>query len=316
MKILVTGGAGFIGSRLDARLLDAGHEVVAVDDLSLGSREAIAPLQANPRFRFEPLDVCGPEFPKLMASVRPERVFHLAANSDISKSSADPSLDLSRSFLTTFHTLEAMRHAGTRELVFASTSAIYGDAPGALDEDHGPLAPISFYGAAKLSSEAYISAFCALKGMRAWVFRFPNVVGPNLTHGAVLDLVRKLHKSRTRLDVLGDGSQDKPYLHVDDLLSAIDLAVQHPAEPVATYNIAGEGSTTVREMAETIREVLQLPEAEIVYGTGNRGWPGDVPKFEYDTRKIRALGWRPLRNSREAVRAAIEAEALKCKRSS
>ncbi|HZS35973.1 MAG TPA: NAD-dependent epimerase/dehydratase family protein [Polyangia bacterium] len=314
MNALVTGGAGFIGSRLAARLLDEGHAVHAVDDLSLGRRENLDAIAAHPRFTLTVLDVRAPEFARLVESAKPDRVYHLAANSDISTGTSEPRTDLERTFLTTFHVLEAMRAWGARELVFASTSAIYGEAPGAIREEHGPLEPISLYGAAKLSSEAYVHAYARLYDLRAWVFRFPNVVGPNLTHGAIFDFVERLHRDRDVLRVLGDGTQTKPYLDVDDLLDAIAAGVAHPAEPVATYNIAGAGATSVREIAELVREELGLPSARIEFGAGNRGWPGDVPRFEYDTRRIRALGWTPRHDSREAVRRAIRAKVEQCRR--
>jgi UDP-glucose 4-epimerase len=315
MKVLIPGGAGFIGARLVARLLERGDEVHVVDDLSAGRPEHLPP---HPRFKLTVLDVRTPELARLVAAERPERVWHLAANSDISAGTADPRTDLERTFHTTVQILEAMRQAEVREVVFASTSAIYGEADGALDEDHGPLRPISLYGAAKLASEAYLSAYCHLYGMRAWVFRFPNVVGPNLTHGAVYDFVRRLSRDRTVLHVLGDGTQEKPYLHVNDLCEAMLLAVDKLGEPGAApsaYNIAGEGATTVRQIAEMVREALGLPEARIEYGTEPRGWPGDVPRFAYDTTRIRALGWRPEMDSRAAVWAAIQAEVERCRRS-
>lgn len=314
MKALVTGGAGFIGSRLCGRLLAEGHEVHAVDDLSLGSRANLDACAREPRFALTALDVRSPDFARLVAAARPDRVYHLAANSDISIGTSEPRTDLERTFLTTFHLLEALRHGAGRDLVFASTSAIYGEAAGALDEGHGPLEPISLYGAAKLASEAYLHAYCRLYDLRAWVFRFPNVVGPNLTHGAIYDFVERLDRERDVLRVLGDGTQTKPYLDVDDLLDAIAIAVASAPAPVATYNIAGEGATSVREIAELVREELGLPDARIQYGSGNRGWPGDVPRFAYDTRRIRALGWTPRLDSREAVRRAIRAKVEQCRR--
>jgi UDP-glucose 4-epimerase len=316
MKVLVTGGAGFVGSRAVSRLLGLGHDVCAVDDLSLGREDNLAGAAALGRFELVKMDVCAPELAGLFARFRPERVFHLAANSDISKGTSEPRTDLERTFLTTYHVVDAMRRAGVRELVFSSTSAIYGDAPLNLPETHGPLEPISLYGAAKLAAEAYVSAYAHLYGMRAWVFRFPNVVGPNLTHGAIFDFVKRLSRDKTHLDVLGNGTQTKPYLDVDDLLDAVLLAIERPAEPVATYNVAGEGMTSVRVIAERVREALGYPGATITYGKESRGWPGDVPSFSYDTTKIRALGWKPRRTSDEAVVASILAEVERCRRSS
>lgn len=314
MRVLITGGAGFIGSRLVGRLLRRGDEVCVVDDMSLGSRDNLAAHVGDARLHLVESDVCAPRFREVCLELRPERVYHLAANSDIQRGIRHTRTDLDRTFLTTFHTLDAMRECGAKELVFASTSAIYGEAEGELREDHGPLAPISLYGAAKLASEGYVSAYCHLFGIRAWQFRFPNVVGPNLSHGVIYDFVRKLLRERTRLEVLGNGTQTKPYLHVDDLLDAIDLALAHPASPVATYNVAGEGVTSVREIAEIVREATGLCDARIEYGSSDRGWPGDVPRFAYDTSRIRALGWRPRMSSTEAVRAAAEAEVERCRR--
>lgn len=316
MRVLITGGAGFIGSRLAARLLDQGDDVDVVDDLSLGREENLAAVRAHRRLRVAVMDCTADCFVAFVAETRPERVVHLAANSDISRGIREPETDLSRTFMTTARVLEAMRLGGTKQLVFASTSAIYGEADGALEEAHGPLAPISLYGAAKLASEAYVSAYAHLFGIRSWVYRFPNVIGPNLTHGAVYDFVQRLHRDRTRLDVLGNGTQTKPYLHVDDLLDAILLGASHPATPLAVYNVAGEGMTSVRTIAELVREGLGLDDAVIAYGEGDRGWPGDVPRFEYDTTRIRALGWRPRLSSTEAVRAAIAGEVERCRRSS
>jgi UDP-glucose 4-epimerase len=316
VKVLITGGAGFIGSRLAGRLLDRGDTVFVVDDLSLGTRENVAPYASNPRFALRVMDVCAGDFPAVVREAAPERVYHLAANSDIPAGLARTRTDLDKTFLTTFAVLDAMKLQGCRELVFASTSAIYGEADGDLREDHGPLKPISLYGAAKLASEGYVSAYCALFGIRAWVYRFPNVIGPNLTHGVIYDFVRRMAKDPGKLEVLGNGSQTKPYLHVDDLLDAILLGAQHPAQPVATYNVAGEGLTSVREIAETVREEMGLADAKLVYGTSDRGWPGDVPRFAYDTARIRALGWKPTLSSTEAVRAAVRAEVARCRRSS
>jgi UDP-glucose 4-epimerase len=304
MKELVTGGAGFIGSRLAARLVGTGAEVHVVDDLSLGRKE-----QVPEGARLSVLDVCAPGFADLVREVGPDRVWHLAANSDISAGTRDLRADLERTFLTTVRVIEALR-AAPIDVVFASTSAIYGpsvdDRP--FDEDHGPLRPISLYGAAKLASEAYLSAACHLYALRAWIFRFPNVIGPHLTHGVVHDFVGRLRVDPTCLKVLGNGTQEKPYLHVDDLLDAMALGVKQAGEFPLVYNVAGDGMTSVRAIAEMVREELGLLSARIEYGTEARGWPGDVPRFSYDTRKIRALGWRPKVDSTAAVLSAVRDE--------
>ena len=307
MKLLVTGGAGFIGSHLCDSLIEMGHQVVAIDNLSLGRKANIIQLQANPNFEFIDGDVLdGNLFGSLVSSGNFDCVFHMAANSDIARSHASPSIDLDNTFMTTFRVLEAMRSAGLKKLVFASTSAIYGEADGQIAEDFGPLQPISHYGAAKLASEAFVSSYGENYGIQSWITRFPNVVGPRATHGAVYDFVQKLRRTPGRLDVLGDGTQEKPYLNVLDLIHAIILVWRSTAERINIFNV---GATTRSRVSDIARIVIdEGPEnAEIVYSGGSRGWIGDVPKFAYDITRLSALGWKPSMTSDEAVRVAAKA---------
>ena len=304
LSILVTGGAGFIGCHVCEQLVARGHDVLAVDNLVLGRREHLAALSANDRFGFIEMDVTDRSaLDALFERERFDAVFHLAANSDIARSHADPGVDCSATFDTSFSVLEAMRRHQVRQIVFASTSAVYGDAVGALGEGHGPLLPISHYGAAKLASEAFISSYAANYGIRAWIPRFPNVVGDRLTHGAIYDFVGKLRQTPERLDVLGDGTQIKPYLHVDDLVDAILLGWERMTAEVNLFNIAGSTRCSVKRMAEIVVEEWGRP-VEIVFGGGDRGWIGDVPSVEYDTSVMRALGWSPQLDSEGAVDAA------------
>jgi UDP-glucose 4-epimerase len=306
MRVLVTGGAGFIGSLLCSRLVARGDSVVALDLLTLGRRESVAHLPAD-RFTLHIGDAADPAaLDPLFAEASVDAVVHLAANSDIGVSFTDPAIDRHHTFATTWAVLDAMRRHQVTQLVFASTSAIYGEAEGAIRENHGPLRPISHYGAAKLASEAFISAFAASYGIRSWVARFPNVVGPGSTHGALFDWVAKLRRTPDQLEVLGDGHQTKPYLHVDDLVDAILFAWERMREPVNAFNIAGETRCSVRRMAEITVEEWGRP-AQIHYTGGDRGWVGDVPSVAYDTSLIRALGWSPRLDSEAAVRAAVRA---------
>ncbi|HXG46323.1 MAG TPA: NAD-dependent epimerase/dehydratase family protein, partial [Methylomirabilota bacterium] len=188
---------------------------------------------------------------------------------------------------------------------FASTSAIYGVHAGAMHEDLGPLLPISNYGAMKLAGEAAISAAAEAFLERAWIFRFPNVVGSRATHGAIFDFVQKLRKNPAELDVLGDGSQAKPYLHVADLIEAMLFIVDHAGAKLNYFNIGTDGTvTTVRHLAETVVKHA-APGAKIRYGTGNKGWVGDVPRFTYSIEKLRKLGWSPRLTSDEAAERAV-----------
>jgi UDP-glucose 4-epimerase len=307
MRILVTGGAGFIGSHLCDRLIGAGHSVAAVDDLSLGRPGNIAHLRSRSDFSFHEMSILVPQFDSLVAGGAFDAVFHMAANSDIQAGSRNRHVDLEKTFLTTWHVCESMARHGVQQLVFASTSAVYGEFEQATSEDSGPLIPVSFYGAAKLASEAYCSAYAARYNIRTWVFRFPNVVGPRATHGVILDFIRKLKKTPDRLEVLGDGTQQKPYLYLDDLLDAMCLGWERAKpEPYEVFNIGPETKTRVRTIAETVVQSMGLRgTAKIEYGEEPYGWPGDVPTFAYDLRKIHALGWKARNTSDEAMRRAV-----------
>jgi UDP-glucose 4-epimerase len=307
MRILVTGGAGFIGSHLCERLIGRGEQVWCVDNLRLGRRANIAHLAALPAFRFHELDVLDrPALAALFEQAGFDAVFHLAANSDIAAGAGDFRLDLQLNQLTTVAILEAMHAHGVKRLFFAGTSAIFGETDALLHEDYAPLEPISFYGASKLAAEAYISVCAHTFGIRAVVLRFPNVVGERATHGVIHDFLRKLAADSGRLEVLGDGNQSKPYLYVGDLIEAVLTAWDKAESAFAVYHAAGIGSTSVREIAEIVVAAAGRRDTHIVYGGGDRGWPGDVPRFRYDTSRLQALGWRPQRHSTAAVRYAVE----------
>lgn len=307
MNILVTGGAGFIGSHLCDRLLERGHRVTAVDDLSLGRERNVAHLRDHRGFEFQHLSVLDDDaFGSVVSQGEFDCVFHLAANSDIARSHASPSVDFDRTFLTTFKVLEAMRRHGIAQLVFASTSAIYGEAPELVPENHGPLQPISHYGAGKLASEAFISSYAENYGIRSWITRFPNVVGPRGTHGAVYDFVQRLIVDPTKLVVFGNGTQQKPYLYVTDLIKAMLTVWDRMEGPVNVCNVGVASATTVADIARFVIEEGGL-DAEITYTGGDRGWVGDVPRFSYDTRRIEGLGWLASMSSDDAIRAAARA---------
>lgn len=309
-KHLVTGAAGFIGSHLVDALLARGCTVVGIDNLKLGRRSNLETALRNPRFKlFEAdlndLSACREILRTSTQAGQVAMAWHLAANSDIRAGVADPDVDLNDTFLTTHNTLKLLHEFQIPRLAFASTSAIYGVQPGLLVEDMGPLFPISNYGAMKLASEAAISA--ALEGFlqQAWIFRFPNVIGSRATHGAIYDFLQKLRRNPAELEVLGDGSQEKPYLHVSELIEAMLFIHDHAAEKLNYYNIApAEGASTVRFIAETVVK-LAAPAARIRYTGGTRGWVGDVPKFRYDTSKLQSLGWKPRLSSDGAVELAV-----------
>jgi len=306
MRILVTGGAGFIGSHLCDTLIERGDEIWCVDNLHLGREENIQHLRDGDRFHFQKLDVLvGDELERLFAAGKFEAVFHLAANSDISRGNDDHSLDRRLTFQTTVEVLEAMARHGVKRLFFASTSAIFGDTRQLLSETSGPLQPVSFYGAAKLAAEAFVSVFAHSLGVQARILRFPNVVGERSTHGALYDFVTRLRQDPSRLRVLGNGAQTKPYLYVKDLVRAIMMVWDHATEPLAVYHVAGEGLTSVRQIVEIVVAEMGLTGIPIEYTGGDRGWVGDVPYFRYDSSKIHALGFRPAYDSTQAVQVAV-----------
>lgn len=306
MNILVTGAAGFIASHLIDALLAKGFRVVGVDNLSLGTRKNLRGVLANPAFSLMERDISSEDFVESFDPGCPiDWVWHMAANSDIPAGVEDAGVDFKDTFLTTFRVLEWMKRRGVPRLAFASTSAVYGMRVEPIEEDSGPMLPISNYGAMKLASEACISAAVEAWLGRADIFRFPNVIGSRATHGAILDFVKKLRANPARLDVLGDGSQQKPYLHVRNLVEAMLHIAEKAGEKLNYFNIGPEDSVSVREMAEEVVSRVS-PDAEICYGSGNRGWVGDVPKFRYSTAKLRGLGWQNQIGSREAVHRAVE----------
>lgn len=310
MTHLVTGGAGFVGVNLIPRLLERGHDVLVVDNLIRGRRAFIEPFMASGHVRFAEADCSDPAALGRAigesGSAGVTDVWHLAANSDIPAGVADPYVDQRHTFMTTFSTLVVMRELGIPRMHFASSSAIYGDFQDQrIAEDTAPYRPISNYGAMKLASEAQISAACESFLERANVFRFPNVVGVPATHGVMLDFIRKLAATPDRLDVLGNGTQQKAYLHVGDLVSAMLHIADHGPERLNILNIGpADDGVTVRFIAETVRDVVQ-PSASIAYGDGDRGWVGDVPRFRYSVERLAQLGWRPSRDSAQAVLEAV-----------
>ena len=313
MKVLVAGGAGFIGSNLVDLLLEKGNDVVCVDNYFIGTKANIAHLSGNPKFKMYESDLCDFEaLSKIIESEKFDYVFHLAANSDIQASAKNPSVEYKNTYTTTFNILECMRIHNVKKLFFASTSAVYGDKQELLTETTADLRPVSYYGAAKLGSEALISAFSFMNDFEVLVFRFPNVIGPRLTHGVVFDFIKRLKEDPTQLRILGDGTQCKPYIFVTDLIEAIVRFMNTGKKGITLYNLGVEGATTVTKIADIVCEKMGLKDVKYNYTGGNVGWKGDVPKFQYDLSKIHATGWKARYNSDETVAKTVE-EVLKCR---
>lgn len=308
MKVFVTGGAGFIGTHLCDRFLALGHEVVAFDNLLLGRREFLGEAMKSSKFKFIEADLVDLE--RVKAEMRgSDLVVHMAANSDISQGAARTDVDMRNGTIATYNVLEAMRVNEVKKLLFASTSAIYGEADvKPTPENYGPLFPISFYGASKLACEAMVSAFSHNCGIQAWVYRFANIVGSRATHGAIHDFVARLIKNPKRLEVLGNGTQRKSYLHVSDCVAGMLYGFERSKDEFQCYNLASHGVTNVRFIAEEVVRQMKAATgtaAELIFGEGDRGWVGDVPYTHLDGARLAALGWKAQLESDEAVRRAV-----------
>lgn len=321
MKVMVVGGAGFIGSHLCDALLEAGNEVVCVDNFLLGKKKNIEHLLKNKRFLLYESDAAEKEaLDKIFEKENLKIVYHLAANSNIQLSSTNPDVEYRNTYTTTYNVLFCMRKYNVKNLFFASTSAVYGDKRDVfLDENTPNLSPVSYYGAAKLGSEALISAFTYMNNMNSLVFRFPNVIGPRLTHGVIFDFVKKLQSDNSQLEILGDGKQTKPYIYVSDLVDAIiKISITNvnnrwdalKATDVLLYNLGVDGETSVMRIADILCEEMGLKNVQYHYTGGEGGWKGDVPRFRYCLDKIHAAGWKARYASDEAVRKTIQ-EVLK-----
>jgi len=297
-RLLVTGGAGFVGSALAARLA-ADNEVVVADDLSNGRREAV-PADAE----FVEADLTDPDAVAEVVAPDLDAVFHLAAASK-SVDTERPREQFEANTAITYNLLERMDAVGVERMAFTSSSTVYGEAPRPTPEDHAPLEPISVYGAAKLAEEALCSTYAHTYGFRVWNFRFANVVGPGLRGAVIPDFVEKLRDDPERLTILGDGRQEKSYLHVDDCVEAMCHVVERADAPMNTYNLGTRTTTSVVGVADIVADVLGL-DPEYEFTGGDRGWPGDVPRMSLAIDEVAALGWEPDLESDEAVRRAAE----------
>jgi UDP-glucose 4-epimerase len=309
-RVCIVGGAGFIGSHFVDRLLDSpGTESVTVfDNYSSGREWHHDRHVADPRFGVLRGDAA--DLDSVTSAVTGnDTVIHLASNPDIARAVVEPAIDFDSGTLLTHRVLEAIRLSGATRILYASGSGIYGDLGDIeVDEDYGPLSPISTYGASKLAGESLISAYCHMFGLSGYVFRFGNVVGPRQTHGVGYDFIRRLSSNPGHLRVLGDGRQSKSYIHVADVVEAVLMAAARTSAPVATYNVATGDYMTVGEIAHMALEVMGLdPQATKLEFTGSdRGWRGDIPVVRLSTKRIRALGWTNARSTREAMRTSLE----------
>lgn len=301
--VVVTGGAGAIGSILVRSLVARGHEVRVLDNLSSGRRSHLTDVDRPGRLRIVETDLRTDARPAEFSGA--EAVWHLAANPDIRLGTSDPTTDLHHGTVATFNVLEAARRADVGRVLFSSSSVVYGlPTVFPTPEDYGPLLPQSLYGASKLAGEGLLSAYAHCYGIRAYIFRFANIIGPTMTHGVIYDFFDKLRRDPARLEVLGDGRQSKSYLWVDDCVGAMLRAEDQSHELVNVFNLGTRDRVSVAQIAERVVRAAG-GRARIEYTGGERGWAGDVPQQLLAVDRIERLGWRPSMNASEAVDRAI-----------
>jgi len=315
--VLVTGGAGFIGSHIVDAFLDRADEVIVLDNLSGGKMENLHKAAGLKGLGFVDADI--KKFPKISDILRGVSiVYHFAANPEVRIGAVDPSVHFEDNLLATFRLLEGMRASGdARTIVFASTSTVYGE-PTRLPtpENYGPMLPISTYGASKLGCESLISAYSYTHGMRGLILRLGNCVGSRSRHGIIWDFIRKLRSNPNEIEILGDGTQTKSYVHVTDCLNAIFLSAEsflRSDKKVDTYNLSSPDQVSVKRIAEIVVEELGLKDVKMKFTggvDGGRGWFGDVKVMHLSVEKLMSLGWQPKLGSEGAIRAATK-ELLK-----
>jgi len=309
-RVFVSGGAGFIGSHVVDALVSQGYDVTAFDNLSNGRRVFIAHHLGKPNFHFVEGDLIDLEH-LTRASAGHDLVWHLASNTDIIGSYEQPARDVRDCVQATFHMLEAMRHNGIRPILFSSSGAVYGDLcqEVATSESAGPLLPVSTYAAGKIASEAFISSYCHVYGLRAWMFRFGNVLGARMTHGIIVDFIAKLRRDPAALEILGDGTQEKNYFLVEECIQGMAFAFRQIAlteeRPCDVFNLGTHTISQVTTIARIIIEEMGLPNVQIRIAGTRRAWPGDQPKVHITIDRMRQYGWSAALDSDQAVRIAV-----------
>lgn len=294
MKVLVTGGAGFIGSHL-VEELSKNNEVIVFDDFSAGKKEFLEGMKC----KITEGNILNVEdLNKAMEGV--EECYHLAADPRVKESYEDPISNFNLDCVGTVNVLEACRKNNVKRFIFSSSSVVYGIAEMPTPET-ASIRPISNYGAAKAASENYIMSYSHLYGIKSTILRYANIIGPKSTHGICYDFYNKLKNNPKELEILGDGTQEKSYLHVKDTVSATIFAKEQTKEPFEIFNVGSEETITVNEIAKMIIEFSGLENVELKHGSGNIGWPGDVPKMLLSIEKLKKLGWEPKYSIKDSI---------------
>lgn len=306
-RVLVTGGAGFIGSHIVDKLVEMNHSVRVVDNLASGLLTNIKTHVDAGRVEFIRGDLKEKDI--ALKSVEDiDVVFHYAANPEVRVSTTHPEIHFNENIVVTFNVLEAMRKRDVKEIVFASSSSVYGEPEIIPISESGELKPVSVYGASKVACESLIHAYSVLYGIKAVSLRYANIVGPRLRHGVIYDLLIKLFRNKQTLEVLGDGTQVRSYLYIEDAVEATMIAWSKSTQRYEVFNIGNEDSIMVKDIVDIILEttglkgIVKVTYVPVLHGVG---WPGDVKRIVLDIGKIVRKGWRPRRSSREAVRQTV-----------
>lgn len=299
--ILVTGGAGFLGSHLCRKLINEGNRVVAIDNLSVGSIELISDFMCNDNFSFIEADVF--DSVKMLSVFKFNKfdiVYQLIANTSIQKGGYSPIFDIKETLSSTLEVLNYVAQFRIKRFVYISSSTVYGCMDEVMRESSSHLQPISFYGAAKLAGEAFVSAYSSMYDIQTWVIRLSNVVGKDATHGVVHDIKKKLKQNRKELYLLGDGTQAKPFIHVFDAVDGILYVVNNTSDKYNIVQVGNERQISIRRVAEIILKAMNL-DAKIIFNESPITWAGDVGQYRYDITKLLSLGWAPRWNTEEAI---------------
>jgi UDP-glucose 4-epimerase len=304
MRILVTGAAGFIGSHLVETLVSQGHQVTAFDNLSTGKREHLAAVDGAPGFRYLHGDICSPGIADELVANQ-EFVYHLCDNSDIRSAAEHPSDYVHQNVVAGVRLLDAMARHGVKKIVFPSSTTVIGDATQVpTPESYGPLKPMNLYGGAKLAMEGMISAYAYTYDLQAWVFRFVGIIGGRMDHGVIHDFVRKLERNPRELEILGDGSQHRSFVLVDDCIQAMLTSVAHLGDQVNIVHIGNREHISVAQVARLVCSALGLKDVRFVYTGGARGWTGDALTNYLECNSLSRIGWAPSLDSSGAAQEA------------
>lgn len=301
--VLVTGGAGFIGSHLVDKLVNEGYNVHILDNFSSGRIENIRHHLNNPKVKILNIDLKDPA--ACLNTIKDAAtVFHFAANPEVRVSTTNPDIHFNENLVATFNLLEALRKNDAKEIVFASSSSVYGEPQTIPVDETAPIKPVSVYGASKAACENLIHAYSHLYGIKAIALRYANVVGPRLRHGVVYDFIIKLLKQPNTLEILGDGTQTRSYIYIDDAIEATITAWKKANKNFEAYNIGSEDWTNVNTIAEIVSTIMNLKEIKYTYKPTLHGigWPGDVKQIALEINKIKNLGWKPKLKSKEAIK--------------